>query len=150
MQETGLWPVSFFVQMGYVYSMYSATTHNITVTVKPSFLEQESRPQQDLYLWTYTVRIENKSQQQFQLRARSWEIIDGRGQKQHVHGAGVIGEQPIIPPGGFFEYTSGTPLPTPSGFMHGTYSIELSDGSFIDIDIPAFSLDIPGQKRSLN
>jgi ApaG protein len=130
--------------------MYKATTNNITVSVQPAFLEQESKREGNLYLWTYTVRIENNGTEKVQLRARSWEIIDGNGRKQEVRGPGVVGEQPVINPGTSFEYTSGTPLQTPSGFMRGSYAVEYGDGRMLDIDIPAFPLDVPGIKRLLN
>ncbi len=130
--------------------MYTATTHNVTVSVQPAFLDHESKPDSHVYLWSYTVRIENKSEQTLQLRTRYWEIIDGYGRKQEVHGAGVIGEQPLLKPGAYFEYTSGTPLPTSSGFMRGIYSMQTDHGEFIDITIPQFPLDIPGQKKPVH
>jgi ApaG protein len=79
-----------------------------------------------------------------QLLRRTWQITDARGRTQHVHGAGVVGEQPLLEPGESFEYTSGTPLDTPSGFMVGAYHMVLpSSGEKFDVPIPAFSLDSP-------
>jgi len=126
---------------------YLAVTHDIHVSVTPIFLEDESKPDEHLYVWGYKVRIENKSEMTVTLRARFWEIIDALGQKQNVHGDGVVGETPIIEPGTFFEYTSGTPLPTPSGIMQGKYYVETETMQELEIDIPAFSLDSPYSRQ---
>jgi ApaG protein len=81
-----------------------------------------------------------------QLLRRTWQITDARGRTQQVHGAGVVGEQPLLEPGESFEYTSGTPLDTPSGFMMGAYHMVVpSSGETFDVAIPAFSLDSPHQ-----
>jgi ApaG protein len=72
------------------------------------------------------------------------------GRTQEVRGPGVVGEQPVLKPGESFEYTSGTPLNTPSGIMTGTYAMEMADGTLVDIDIPAFSLDTPGAPRQVH
>jgi len=130
--------------------MYSETTRNITVTVKPVYLEDQSEPDDDHFVWAYHVRIENNGGEAVQLRARHWRITDSRGSTQEVRGAGVIGEQPLLEPGESYEYTSGTPLGTPSGIMVGTYQMELSDGGMFDVAIPAFSLDSPHQEVRLN
>jgi len=130
--------------------MYSETTRNITVTVKPVYLEDQSEPDDDHFVWAYHVRIENNGGEAVQLRARHWCITDSRGSTQEVRGAGVIGEQPLLEPGEAYEYTSGTPLGTPSGIMVGTYQMELSDGGMFDVAIPAFSLDSPHQEVRLN
>ncbi len=126
---------------------YLAVTHDIHVSVTPIFLEDESKPDEHLYVWGYKVRIENKSEMTVTLRARFWEIIDALGQKQNVHGDGVVGETPIIEPGTFFEYTSGTPLPTPSGIMQGKYYVETETMQELEIDIPSFSLDSPYSRQ---
>jgi ApaG protein len=130
--------------------MYSETTRSITVTVKPFFLEDQSSPAEDHYVWAYHVRIENGSGETVQLRRRHWHITDGRGQSQEVRGPGVVGEQPILAPGQSFEYTSGTPLPTPSGIMVGSYEMETKGGESFQVRIPAFSLDSPHQPVRLN
>ena len=130
--------------------MYSQTTHAIRVTVKPFYLEDQSSPAENHYVWAYHVRIENTGTERVQLRTRHWRITDALGRIQEVRGPGVVGEQPILAPGESFEYTSGTPLPTPSGIMVGTYQMEGPDGGLFDVRIPAFSLDSPHQPVRLN
>lgn len=130
--------------------MYSATTRLIKVTVEPHFLEDQSSPPDDHFVWAYRVRIENQSDETVQLRRRHWRITDGMGRVQEVRGPGVVGEQPVLAPGQSFEYTSGTPLSTPSGIMVGTYQMETGSGEHFDVDIPAFSLDSPHQSVRLN
>src|SRR4029077_18777384 len=102
---------------------YSATTRSIKVVVKPFFLGGQSSPPEDHYVWAYHVRIENHGPETVQLRRRHWRITDAMGRRQEGKGAGVVGEQPILKPGEAFEYTSGTPLPTPSGIMVGSYEM---------------------------
>ncbi|HUN49009.1 MAG TPA: Co2+/Mg2+ efflux protein ApaG [Stellaceae bacterium] len=130
--------------------MYSATTRSIKVTVKPFYLEDQSSPAENHYVWAYHVRIENKGGETVQLRRRHWRITDALGRMQEVKGSGVVGEQPILAPGGSFEYTSGTPLPTPSGIMVGSYEMETKAGESFDVAVPAFSLDSPHQPIRLN
>ena len=130
--------------------MYSQITRSIKVTVKPFYLEDQSSPADDHYVWAYQVRIENCGGETVQLRRRHWRITDNRGQMQEVRGPGVVGEQPVLRPGESFEYTSGTPLATPSGIMVGTYDMETRDGETFAVDIPAFSLDSPHQPVRIN
>lgn len=130
--------------------MYSAMTRSIKVTVEPHFLEDQSSPVDDHFVWAYRVRIENQGGETVQLRRRHWRITDGMGRVQEVRGPGVVGEQPVLAPGQSFEYTSGTPLSTPSGIMVGTYQMETGNGEHFDVDIPAFSLDSPHQSVRLN
>ena len=130
--------------------MYSETTRSIIITVKPFYLEDQSSPAEDHYVWAYHVRIENQGKETVQLRSRHWKITDGRGQVQEVRGPGVVGEQPVLGPGDSFEYTSGTPLPTPSGIMVGSYQMETHGGENFSVRIPAFSLDSPHQSVRLN
>lgn len=130
--------------------MYSETTRAITVTVQPIYLEDQSAPDQSQFVWAYHVRIENKGQDAVQLRNRYWRITDALGRVQEVRGAGVVGEQPLLKPGQAFEYTSGTPLPTPSGIMTGSYEMEGSNGEKFNVAIPAFSLDSPHQPVRMN
>ena len=85
-----------------------------------------------------------------QLRSRAWQITDEAGHREEVHGPGVIGQQPVLDPGERFEYTSGCPLATPSGMMVGSYQMVADSGETFDIDIPAFSLDSPYVKRTVN
>jgi ApaG protein len=129
---------------------YSATTRSIKVVVKPFYLEDQSSPPEDHYVWAYHVRIENQGPETVQLRRRHWRITDALGRMQEVKGAGVVGEQPILKPGEAFEYTSGTPLPTPSGIMVGSYEMETKAGESFAVAIPAFSLDSPHQAVRLN
>ncbi len=130
--------------------MYSETTHSIRVTVKPMYLEEQSSPLEHHYVWAYHVQIENLGEQSVQLLTRHWRITDSMGRVQEVRGAGVVGEQPVLQPGDSFEYTSGTPLPTPSGIMIGTYEMESSNGDRFDVTIPPFSLDSPHQSVQVN
>ncbi len=130
--------------------MYSETTHSIRVTVKPMYLEDQSSPLEHHYVWAYHVQIENLGEQSVQLLTRHWRITDSMGRVQEVRGAGVVGEQPVLEPGDSFEYTSGTPLPTPSGIMLGTYEMESSSGDRFDVTIPPFSLDSPHQSVQVN
>jgi ApaG protein len=123
---------------------YSKTTRAIEVTVRPAFLDDQSDPDENRFVWAYRVRIHNKGRETVQLLRRSWRIIDGKGQITEVEGPGVLGEQPVLEAGDVFEYTSGTPLTTPSGFMQGFYRMTISSsGEVFDVAIPAFSLDSP-------
>jgi len=125
---------------------YASTTRGVTVRVRAFYLADQSRPDESHYVWAYRVRIENGGRAPVQLLRRTWHITDSRGRTQHVHGEGVIGEQPLLEPGESFEYTSGTPLDTPSGFMTGTYHMVVpTSGEAFDVAIPTFSLDSPHQ-----
>jgi ApaG protein len=125
---------------------YSKTTRNVCVTVRSFYLADKSEPDENHFVWAYRVKIENRGREPVQLLRRTWQITDALGRTQHVHGAGVVGEQPMLEPGESFEYTSGTPLDTPSGFMMGAYHMVLpSSGENFDVAIPAFSLDSPHQ-----
>lgn len=130
--------------------MYTATTRAIRVTVKPQYLPDQSDPTKSQYVWAYQVRIKNEGDEAVQLRSRHWKITDGLGRSQEVKGPGVIGKTPRLRPGEMFEYTSGTPLSTPSGFMGGTYQMVSESGENFDIEIPTFSLDTPAVGRQLN
>jgi ApaG protein len=130
--------------------MYEAVTRGIRIRVTPQFLEQESAPAEGRYLWAYTIDISNESSETVQLRSRRWRITDQRGRTQQVEGPGVVGQTPVLAPGGSFRYTSGCPLQTPSGIMVGTYQMTSAAGERFDVDIPAFSLDSPHATPSLN
>jgi ApaG protein len=130
--------------------MYSETTRAITVTVRPTYLEDQSSPGEGHYVWAYRVRIENNGGEPVQLLRRHWRVTDAMGRVQEIKGSGVVGEQPVLQPGASYEYTSGTPLATPSGFMVGSYQMESAKGEKFDIAIPAFSLDSPHEKMRLN
>ncbi len=130
---------------------YSETTLGIRVTVRSFFLEDQSQPDEGRFVWAYRVTIENKGQQTVQLISRSWRITNGAGRVQQVHGEGVVGEQPTLEPGESFEYTSGTPLDTPTGFMTGIYHMMMpASGETFDVAIPTFSLDSPHQNLRLH
>lgn len=129
---------------------YSAVTQGIRVSVEPHFLEEQSEPARERYVWAYQVEIENGGPTTVQLLARHWMITDGNGQVQEVRGLGVVGEQPVLQPGERFTYTSGCPLTTPSGIMRGTYQMAAADGSLLLVEIPGFSLDLPDGIRVVN
>ncbi|MFP3944361.1 MAG: Co2+/Mg2+ efflux protein ApaG [Alphaproteobacteria bacterium] len=129
---------------------YSAETRGIRVSVEPFYLDSQSEPSDNHYVWAYKVRIENTGPDIVQLRNRYWHITDARGVVKEVRGAGVVGEQPVLRPGETFEYTSGTPLTTASGIMAGTYEMQTAAGEMFEAQIPTFSLDSPHQRRSLH
>ena len=130
--------------------MYESLTRGIRVSVNPQFLEDQSDPAEPRYVWAYTVRIDNESDDTVQLRTRFWRITNASGQIDEVCGDGVVGEQPVLQPGEGFEYTSGAPLSTPSGMMFGKYRMRSLEGDLFDVEIPAFSLDSPHELRLLN
>jgi ApaG protein len=128
---------------------YSETTRSIRVAVRAFYLADQSEPERGHYVWAYRVAITNEGTDTVQLLKRSWKVTDGRGRTQDVHGEGVVGEKPVLAPGQSFEYTSGTPLGTASGFMRGTYHMVVSaTGEAFDVRIPAFSLDSPHEPTS--
>ena len=123
---------------------YSKTTRGVCVSVRSFYLADQSQPAEGKYMWAYRIKIENQGREAVQLLRRTWHITDANGRTQRVHGPGVIGQQPVIEPGESFEYTSGTPLDTPSGFMTGAYHMVVtSSGEKFDAAIPIFSLDSP-------
>lgn len=130
--------------------MYSRTTNSIKVNVEPFYLDDQSEPEKNYYVWAYQIKIENLGDHRVKLKNRHWTITDAYGRIHEVKGEGVVGEQPELNPGESFEYTSGTPLDTPSGIMSGTYEMIADDGSVMDIVIPAFSLDSPYENVVLN
>ena len=123
--------------------MYNNTTRNIKINVEPIYLEDESIPEDSIYVWAYKIKIKNAGEESVQLLNRYWKITDSQGIVKEVNGEGVVGEQPIIAPGDTFEYMSGAPLQTPSGLMVGSYGMVTEKGESFDVDIPAFSLDSP-------
>ncbi|MCJ8142752.1 Co2+/Mg2+ efflux protein ApaG [Ancylobacter sp. A5.8] len=130
--------------------MYRATTRGVQVTVTPRFSPERSDPDRNQYFWAYTIEIVNLGGETVQLRTRRWIITDALGRVQEVSGAGVVGEQPVLLPGGHFEYTSGVPLPTSTGIMEGSYNFTTQSGEAFDAEVPAFSLDLPGAVYTLN
>lgn len=117
-----------------------AVTDMITVRVAVSYLAEQSNPAAQRWFWTYHIRIENGSDRSVQLLSRSWRITDGRGIVHEVHGEGVVGEMPLIAPGGSFDYVSGCPLETPRGSMMGFYHMVDENGTAFDVRIPEFDL----------
>lgn len=129
---------------------YRAVTRQIEVRVEPQFLAERSSPENGYYFWAYTITLTNLGRETVQLKRRHWRITDAHGRLQEVRGAGVVGEEPVLKPGENFEYTSGVPLPTASGFMSGTYGMINASGEEFEIEIPAFSLDTPQRGRTIN
>jgi len=127
--------------------MYQATTRDIQITVTPKFLTKESSPDKNHFVWAYSIEIANHGSETVQLMSRYWRITDGTGKVQEVQGPGVVGEQPVLPPGESFSYTSGVPLTTPSGFMAGHYVMVTEDGERFEVTVPAFSLDSADERR---
>ncbi|QDH18191.1 Co2+/Mg2+ efflux protein ApaG [Wolbachia endosymbiont of Carposina sasakii] len=121
---------------------YTLTTNFVEVTVLPIYIEEQSIPYENCYVWMYNVKIKNKSQSTIQLLSRHWQIIDYKGKVNEIAGVGVIGEQPVIKSGEVFKYTSGTYLNAPSGIMQGKYEF-LNEESIkiFEVMIPPFSLD---------
>lgn len=130
--------------------VYERTTRGLKVQVTPAFLDDESSPEDNRFVWSYTITIENAGSETVQLRSRYWRITDATGRVMEVRGAGVVGQQPTLKPGDSFEYTSGTPLSTSSGFMTGTYQMLSDAGESFQIEIPLFSLDMPNTIRRVH
>jgi ApaG protein len=130
--------------------MYEALTRGIRIRVTPQYREEDSEPDEGRFFWAYTIDIINEGEETVQLRSRHWRITDGAGRTEHVRGPGVVGETPILSPGASFSYTSGCPLGTPSGIMVGSYRMTNEAGEQFDVAVPAFSLDSPHTKRSVN
>ena len=123
--------------------MYTKTTKRINITVNPYYLEDQSEPDEHHFVWAYQVTINNLGKERVQLKNRFWQITDSNGIKHEVRGEGVVGEHPILNPGEKFEYTSGTPLSTPSGFMEGYYDMNGKKQKIFQIKIPQFRLSKP-------
>jgi len=130
--------------------MYEAVTRGIRVRVVAQFLEEESSPEDGRYFWAYTIDIINESSETAQLRSRHWRITDANGRLEEVRGPGVVGQTPVLEPGASFRYTSGCPLTTPSGIMVGSYQMTTEKGELFNVEVPAFSLDSPHARRSVN
>lgn len=130
--------------------MYRAVTHGIAVEVQTFFLPDHSEPQNNHFVWAYRITIANGSDDIVQLRRRYWKIMDESGHVEEVEGQGVVGEEPHLKPGESYTYTSGCPLRVPSGVMQGHYTMERGGGETFEVAIPAFSLDLPESRRTLN
>jgi ApaG protein len=117
--------------------------YHISVSVNTTYLEDQSDPASDRYVFAYTVTIANAGTVAAQLISRHWVITDAENVTQEVKGLGVVGEQPLLRPGESFEYTSGTAMATPVGTMRGTYQMVAEDGNKFDAEIPLFTLSMP-------
>ena len=117
--------------------------HAIDIAVATRFLDEQSAPEADRYVFAYTIRIHNSGEVPARLISRHWIITDANGKVQEVRGPGVIGEQPWLRPGEEFEYTSGAVLETALGTMQGSYQMVADDGTEFDAPIAPFTLSIP-------
>jgi ApaG protein len=120
-----------------------ATTRGIRIQVRSEFIPDRSSPREGSYLFQYHVRISNSGPDVAQLISREWIITNADGEVERVKGQGVVGEQPVLPPGGSFEYTSFCPLKTAVGAMQGTYQMVTADGEQFDAVIAPFTLAVP-------
>ena len=117
--------------------------YDLTVTVAPQYLAEQSNPGENRFVFAYTVRIANTGEKPAQVISRHWVITDGMQREQEVRGLGVVGQQPLLAPGETFEYTSGCPLGTPVGTMRGTYHCVGENGIPFEVAIPEFVLAMP-------
>lgn len=118
-------------------------TYDTRVEVQTNYIPEQSEPDEQRYVFSYTVTIENHGNISAKLLSRHWYITDANGNVQEVEGDGVVGEHPYLKPGDGFRYTSGTVLKTPVGSMHGSYRMLADDGTEFDTAIPAFTLSVP-------
>ena len=126
------------------------TTDGIRVEASAHYIPKDSNPDGRQYVYGYRITITNVGTRRARLRSRHWVILDADNNSQEVRGQGVVGQFPDLAPGQRFEYTSGVPLPTSSGFMTGRYQMVTDRGERFEIDVPTFSLDSPEGKRVLN
>ena len=124
--------------------------YNIEVSVETTYVAEHSEPEEGRFVFSYTITLVNRGSVSAQLLSRHWVITDAGSQVEEVRGDGVVGEQPVIEPGGSYAYASGCPLPTDSGSMVGAYYMTDAEGRSFEVEIPAFSLDTPGARRVLN
>lgn len=117
--------------------------NQVEVSVVTHYVEAQSEPAEDRFVFAYTITITNKGTQSAQLMSRHWIITDASGEVEEVRGEGVVGKQPVLGPGESFEYTSGAILKTPVGAMQGAYTFRGADQASFDVPIAAFSLSIP-------
>ena len=130
--------------------IYEATTRGVMVRVVTQYLADQSDPQASRYVWAYTIEIENHGSETVQLISRRWVITDALNRTEVVAGRGVVGEQPRLKPREAFRYTSGCPLSTASGEMRGAYQMVTDAGEPFEVEVPAFSLHLPGAHKSVN
>jgi ApaG protein len=118
--------------------------YSIDVQAKPNYIAAQSDPEQDRYVFSYTITIQNTGNIPARLMTRHWVITNANGEVQEVKGDGVVGEQPLLRPGEGYQYTSGTIMETPVGSMRGSYQMVAEDGTQFDAEIPTFTLAVPG------
>lgn len=126
--------------------VFEDMTDGILVQVTPAYLSEQSDPSEGRFVWAYQVRLFNQSPATVQLLTRRWRITDAQGRVHEVIGDGVVGEKPVLRPGESYEYSSGTPLGTPSGFMAGIFQVIDTSGRRFAVRVPTFSLDGPGAR----
>ena len=124
--------------------------HPISIDVATQYLDDQSDPRENRYVFSYTITIRNEGPVAAKLLTRHWIITDANNHVEEVKGPGVVGERPVLAPGQAFTYTSGCPLRTPQGLMVGSYQMLDDQGRLFDITIPAFSLDSPFARPTLN
>ncbi len=117
--------------------------YDLSISVTPQYLPEQSDPDKNRFVFAYTVRITNNGQHAAQVISRHWIITDERHNVQEVRGLGIVGQQPLLAPGESFEYTSGCPLTTPFGTMKGSYHCVGDNGIPFEADIPEFVLAMP-------
>ncbi len=132
------------------HTTYEETTHGIRVEATPVYLEEQSSPESGKFVWAYQIRMQNVGNATVQLLTRRWRITDANGRVHEVIGDGVVGDKPVLAPGEHYEYSSGTPLPTPSGFMTGIFQMIDETGQRFAVQVPMFSLDHPGGRGPLH
>lgn len=123
--------------------MSSTPVYNIGIDVETAYIADQSDPDNDRFVFAYTICISNRGSVAAQLISRHWVITDANQQVQEVKGLGVVGQQPHLDPGESFRYTSGAILETPVGCMEGSYQMRADDGNEFDAPIPAFRLATP-------
>ena len=124
--------------------MSDTITRGVRITVRPRFVPEQSDPTNGQWLFAYHITIRNQGTQAVQLLSRHWIITNGEGHVEEVRGAGVVGYQPLLQPGEEFEYTSGCPLTTPVGTMHGEFNMVVPEsGEKFDAKIEPFRLAVP-------
>jgi ApaG protein len=122
----------------------NTSDYQISIDVETTYVATQSAPEEDRYVFAYTITLRNDGRIAAKLLTRHWIITDANGQVQEVRGEGVVGEQPHLAPGQGFRYTSGAVLETPVGSMQGSYQMQADDGHRFEAPIPAFSLAMPG------
>ncbi len=118
-------------------------TYQISIDIDSRYIEEQSIPEKDQFVFSYTIKIKNLGTKAAKLLTRHWIITDANGKVEEVHGEGVVGKQPYLNPGDEFQYTSGAILETPLGTMQGNYEMLGNEGTRFQAEIPVFRLSIP-------